>query len=191
MCLAAPHIANILSHFPVEPKGCIRYVHYSKDMLNWIDLIREVFHALRWRNDERYHAPMCVSPVGNVFVKDFVEFMVTGMKVTGRVHDFICFEEKVGVFVNIEALEQYPNQCGPWIISGVQCVPVNAILCVLPQAGTGTWAEHIYKPDQIVGTTSLTQLNDGVSICVCLCVCVCVCVKCVCVCVKCVCCVHF
>ncbi|KAL5468894.1 hypothetical protein EMCRGX_G030040 [Ephydatia muelleri] len=59
----------------------------------------------------------------------------------------------------IEALEQYPNQCGSWIISGVQCVPVNAILCVLPQAGT--LAEHIYKPDQIVGTTSLTQLNDG------------------------------
>ena len=46
---------------------------------------------------------------------------------------------------------------------------MNAILCVLPQAGT--WAEHIYKPDQIVGTTSLTQLNDGVSVCVCLCVC--------------------
>ena len=69
----------------------------------------------------------------------------------------------------IEALEQYPNQCGSWIISGVQCVPVNAILCVLPQAGT--LAEHIYKPDQIVRTTSLTQLNDGVSICVCLCVC--------------------
>ena len=113
---------------------------------------------------------MCVSPVGNVFVKDFVEFMVTGKKVTGRVHDFICFEEKVGVFVNIEALEQYPNQCGSWIISGVQCIPVNAILCVLPQAGTGTWAEHIYKPDQIVGTTSLTQLNDGVSICVFVCV---------------------
>ncbi|KAL5456874.1 hypothetical protein EMCRGX_G034099 [Ephydatia muelleri] len=89
----------------------------------------------------------------------FVEFMETGKKVTGRVHDFVCFEEKVGVFVNIEALEQYPNQCGSWIISGVQCVPVNAILCVLPQAGT--WAEHIYKPDHIVGTTSLTQLNDG------------------------------
>ena len=79
----------------------------------------------------------------------------------------------------IEALEQYPNQCGSWIISGVQCVPVNAILCVLPQAGT--LAEHIYKPDQIVRTTSLTQLNNGVSICVCSCVCV----KCVC------CCVHF
>ena len=73
---------------------------------------------------------LCVSPVGNVFVKDFVEFMVTGKKVTGRVHDFICFEEKVGVFVNIEALEQYPNQYWSWIISGVQCVPVNAILCV-------------------------------------------------------------
>ena len=81
-------------------------------MLNWIDLIREVFHALGWRNDERYHARMCASPVGNVFVKDFVEFMVTGKKVTGRVHDFICLEEKVGVFVNVEALEQYPNQCG-------------------------------------------------------------------------------
>ena len=120
-----------------------------------------------------YHAPMCVSPVGNVLVKDFVEFMETGKKVTGRVHDFVCFEEKVGVFVNIEALEQYPNQCGSWIISGVQCVPVNAILCVLPQAGT--WAEHIYKPDHIVGTTSLTQLNDGVK---CLCVCVCVCEMC-------------
>ena len=176
---SAPHIANILSRFPVKPKGCIRYVHYSKDMLNWIDLIREVFHALTWRNDERYHAPMCVSPGGNVFVKDYVEFMVTGKKVTGRVHDFICFEEKMGVFVTIEALEQYPNQCGSWIISGMQCIPVNAILCVLPQAGTR--AEHIYKPDQIVGTTSLTQLNDDVSICVCLCVCV----KCVC------CCVHF
>ena len=74
MCLAAPHIANILSRFPVKPKGCIRYVHCSKDMLNWIDLIREVFHALGWRNDERYHAPMCVSPVGNVLGKDFVEF---------------------------------------------------------------------------------------------------------------------
>ena len=36
----------------------------------------------------------------------------------------------MGVFVNIEALEQYPNQYGSWIISGVQCVPVNAILCV-------------------------------------------------------------
>ena len=114
---------------------------------------------------------MCVSPVGNVFGKDFVECMKTGKEVTGRVHDFICFEEKVGVFVNIEALEQYPNQCGSWIISGVQCIPVNAILCVLPQAGKRTWAEHIYKPDQIVGTTSLTQLNAGVSICVCLCVC--------------------
>ena len=90
MCLAAPHIANILSRFPVKPKRCIRYVH-------WIDLIREVFHALGWRNDERYHAPMCVSPVGNVFGKDFVEFMVTGKKVTGPVHGFICFEEKVGV----------------------------------------------------------------------------------------------
>ena len=76
----------------------------------------------------------------------------------------------------IEALEQYPNQYGSWIISGVQCVPVNAILCVLPQAGT--WAEHIYKPDQIVRTTLLTQLNDGVSICVCSCVCVCVCEMC-------------
>ena len=98
MCLAAPHIANILSRFPVKPKGCIRYVHCSKDMLNWIDLIREVFHALGWRNDERYHAPMCVSPVGNVFGKDFVEFMITGKKVTDRVHGFIiCFEEKVGV----------------------------------------------------------------------------------------------
>ena len=140
MCLAAPHIANILSRFPVKPKGCIRYVHCSKDMLNWIDLIREVFHALGWRNDERYHAPMCVSPVGNVFVKDFVVFMVTRTKVTGRVHDFICFEEKVGFFINIETLEQYPNQYGSWIIPGVQCVPVNAILCVLPQAGT--WAEH-------------------------------------------------
>ena len=99
MCLAAPHIANILSRFPVKPKGCIRYVHCSKDMLNWIDLIREVFHALGWRNDERYHAPMCVSPVGNVLGKDFVEFMVTGKKVTGRVHDFICFDEKVGVLL--------------------------------------------------------------------------------------------
>ena len=99
-------------------------------MLNWIDLIREVFHALRWRNDERYPAPMCVSPVGNVLMKDIVELMVTEKKVTGRVHDFICFEEKVGVFVNIEALEQYPNQYGSWIISGVQCVPVNAILRV-------------------------------------------------------------
>ena len=69
----------------------------------------------------------------------------------------------------MEALEQYPNQCGSWIISGVQCVPVNAILCVLPQAGT--LAEHIYEPDQIVRTTSLTLLNDGVSICVCSCVC--------------------
>ena len=41
---------------------------------------------------------LCVyrPPVGNVFVKDFVEFMVTGKKVTGRVHGFICFEEKVG-----------------------------------------------------------------------------------------------
>ena len=66
-----------------------------------------------------------------MFVKDFVEFMVTGKKVTGGVHDFICFEEKMGVFVTIEALEQYPNQCGSWIISGMQCVPVNAILCVL------------------------------------------------------------
>ena len=46
-------------------------------MLNWIDLIREVFHALRWRNNERYHVPMCASPVGNGFVKDFVEFVVT------------------------------------------------------------------------------------------------------------------
>ena len=124
----------------------------------WIDLIREVFHALGWRNDERYHAPMCVSPVGNVFVKDFVVFMVTRTKVTGRVHDFICFEEKVGFYTIIETLEQYPNQYGSWIIPGVQCVPVNAILCVLPQAGT--WAEHglstLYKPDQIVRTTSLT-----------------------------------
>ena len=72
-----PHIANILTRFPVKPKGCIRYVCYSKDMLNWIDLIREVFHALRWRNNERYHVPMCASPVGNGFVKDFVEFVVT------------------------------------------------------------------------------------------------------------------
>ena len=113
-----------------------------------------------------------------------MEFVVTGKKVTGRIHDFICLEEEVGVFINIEALEQYPNQCGSWIISGVQCVPVNAILCVLTEAGTR--AEHIYKPDQIVGTTSLKQLNDGVfvyvCVCVCLCVCVCVCL-CVCVCV--------
>ena len=103
-----------------------------------------------------------------MFVKDFVEFMVPGKKVTGRVHNFICFEMKVGVFVNIDALEQYPNLCDSWIISGVLCVPVNAILYVLPEAGT--WAEHIHKPDQIVGTTSLTQLNDSVSICVWLCV---------------------
>ena len=78
-------------------------------MLNWIDRIREVFCALRWRNDERYHAPMCVSPVHNVFGKDFVEFMVTGKKVTGRVHDFICFEEKVGVFVNIDVVSLLSN----------------------------------------------------------------------------------
>ena len=48
---------------------------------------------------------MCASPVGNGFVKDFVEFVITGKKVTGRVHDFLCFEEKVGVSVNIEVLE--------------------------------------------------------------------------------------
>ena len=147
MYLAAPHIANILTRFPVKPRGCIRYVCYSKDIFYWIDLIREVFHALRWRNDERYHVPMCASPVGNGFVKDFVEFVVTGKKVTGCVHD-LRFEEKVGVSVKIEVLEQYPNNCGSWIISGLQCIPVIAILCVLPEAGT--WAAHIYKLSQIL-----------------------------------------
>ena len=83
---------------------------------------------------------MCVI-CWQLFVKDFVKFMATGKKVRGHIHNVICFEEKVGVFVNIEALEQYPNQCGSWIISGVQCIPVNAIMCVLPEAGT--WAEHI------------------------------------------------
>ena len=109
---------------------------------------------------------MCASPVGNVFVKDFVEFVVTGKKVTGCVHDFLCFEEKVGVLVNTEVLEQYPNDCSSWIISGLQCIPVNAILCVLPEAST--WAMHIYQLNQIPEntTTSLTQFNDGVSVCV-------------------------
>ena len=61
---------------------------------------------------------MCASPVGNVFVKDFVEFVVTGKKVTGCVHDFLCFEEKLDVFVNIEALEQYPNQF-MWLLDNI------------------------------------------------------------------------
>ena len=108
---------------------------------------------------------MCVSPIGNVFVKDFVEFMVTGKKVTGHVHAFISFEEKAGVFVNIEVLEQHPNQCGSWIISGLQCIPVNAILCVLPEAGS--WAFQIYKQNQNPANntdTSLTPLNYDVSV---------------------------
>ena len=71
----------------------------------------------------------------------------------------------MGVFVNIEALEKYPNQF-MWLLDNI-------------------WSAM--RTDQIVETTSLKQLNDGVSICVCLCVfvcvCVCVCVRvCVCVC---------
>ena len=75
----------------------------------------------------------------------------------------------MGVSVNIEVLEQYPKNCGSWIISGLQCIPVIAILCVLPEAGT--WAAHIYKLSQIpenTTTTSLTQLNDSVNVCLCV-----------------------
>ena len=64
---------------------------------------------------------MCASPVGNGFMKDFVAFVVTGKKVTGRVHDFLYFEEKV-VFLLKEVLEQYRNDCGSWIISGLHAV---------------------------------------------------------------------
>ena len=174
ICLAAPHIANILSRFPVKPKGCIRFVHYSKYMLNWIDLIREVFPVEEWWEIHVSCTYVCVT-CWQCVCERFCGVYGNWEESHRSCSRLRMFRRESGSFVKIEALEQYPNQCGSWIISGVQCVPVNAILCVLPQAGT--WAEHIYKPDHIVGTTSLTQLNDGVK---CLCVCVCVCVKCVC-----------
>ena len=90
MCLGTPEIAHNLVHYPVIPKYvygmCVKMHQCS------FSICREVFHALRWRNDKRFFAPMSTTPCGNVFIGEFVQFTQFGSTIPsiGHVTQFLC-----------------------------------------------------------------------------------------------------
>ncbi|KAL5496712.1 hypothetical protein EMCRGX_G013056 [Ephydatia muelleri] len=129
MCLGTPEIARNLVRYPVIPKG----------------EFKEVFHALRWRNDKRFFAPMSTTPCGNVFIGDFVEFTLLGSTTPsiGHVRQFLCQEGQDGVFANVFALEHVPFMEGYVLREPSILVPVQCIQAVV--ADMQTRAQSVFK----------------------------------------------
>ena len=51
---------------------------------------REIYHGLQWKTDKRFFAPMAQSPIGNVFLNDFVIVMNGGVRHIYHIQQFLC-----------------------------------------------------------------------------------------------------
>ena len=79
MCLANPDIARKMEQYPVLTKKMVQVLDDVNILIcNYLRTSRDIIHALQWRNDTRFHAPMATSPVGSVFVKDVVQSSIAG-----------------------------------------------------------------------------------------------------------------
>ena len=78
--------------FPVIPKGEFRYwcIICNCPLIDHVIRFREMYHGLRWRNDKHFFAPMAITPCGNVFLGDFVDFGISGVTSIGHVLQFVC-----------------------------------------------------------------------------------------------------
>ena len=137
---------------------------------------REMYHGLRWRNDKRFFAPMAITPCGNVFLGDFVDFGISGVTSIGHVLQFVChvrctlsqmcvhyfillFQEgQDGIYANVHKLEHHPGTpVNGYVLSETVCIAVCSIKAVLPELQT--WALNIFQYQD----GCLVRLTDDVS----------------------------
>lgn len=51
---------------------------------------RQMYHGLKWRTEARFYAPMVMSPVGNIFLNDCVQFLSGVVENMCFIKQFLC-----------------------------------------------------------------------------------------------------
>ena len=49
-----------------------------------------MYHGLKWRTEARFYAPMVMSPVGNIFLNDCVQFLSGVVENMCFIKQFLC-----------------------------------------------------------------------------------------------------
>eukprot|EP00731_Ephydatia_muelleri_P027586 Em0019g459a len=87
---------------------------------------------------------MAITPCGNVFLGDFVDFGISGVTSIGHVLQFVCHEGQDGIYANVHKLEHHPSTpVNGYVLSETVCIAVCSIKAVLPELQT--WALNIFQ----------------------------------------------